>query len=198
MFKKFVSMYGVFQAIRLAFHLVLTKVFFYRSRLIRLPYYIRGRSYIDFGKGLTTGVGLRVDAFKVDGKNDPKLKIGNDCEFNDYVHIGCIDSVSIGNEVLIASKVFITDHNHGDLQSISDFSLTPKSRKLASKPVVIEDRVWLGEGVMVLPGVKIGEGSVIGAASVVTKEVPSYSVAVGVPARVIKRLNKEKSTWEYT
>jgi len=195
---KFVSNYGVFQLVRLVFHLILTKVFFNSSRLIRLPIYIRGKRYIDFGKGLTTGVGLRLDAFKIDGKNDPKLQIGHNCQFNDYVHIGCIDSVSIGNEVLIASKVFITDHNHGDLQSVADFLLAPKNRKLASKPVVIEDRVWLGEGVMVLSGVKIGKGSVVGAASVVTKDIPAYSIAVGSPARVVKMLNIEKGIWEYT
>ena len=67
---------------------------------------------------------------------------------------------------------------------------------LDSRPVFIEDNVWIGEFVSVLPGVRIGEGSVIGTMSVVTHDIPPFSIAVGSPARVIKRFNFATSCWE--
>ena len=68
----------------------------------------------------------------------------------------------------------------------SDSLLAPIKRELTSKKIVIQDKVWIGESVMILPGVTIGEGCVIGAASVVTTDIQSYSVAVGYLAKVIK------------
>jgi galactoside O-acetyltransferase len=67
-------------------------------------------------------------------------------------------------------------------------SLKPAERAIVQKDVFIEDSVWIGEGVSILKGVRIGKGSVIGAGAVVTKNVPPYSLVVGVPAKVIKRI----------
>ena len=69
-------------------------------------------------------------------------------------------------------------------------------RKYRTRPVFIEDNVWIGESVSVLPGVRIGKNSIIGANSVVTKNIPENSIAVGNPARVIKKYNFETSFWE--
>ena len=71
-----------------------------------------------------------------------------------------------------------------------------KERSLSSKSVIIKDNVWLGEHVSVLPGVTIGENSIIGANSVVTKSIPANSIAVGIPAKVIKQFNFETKRWE--
>jgi lipopolysaccharide O-acetyltransferase len=120
-------------------------------------------------------------------------------QVNDYVHIGAINSVKIGNNVLIASKVFISDHNHGfyGLNDRHDSPLSvPKDRELSFSSVVIEDNVWLGEFVAVLPGVTIGKGSIIGSMSVVSKNIPEFSIAVGSPAKVIKKYNFETSKWQ--
>ena len=107
------------------------------------------------------------------------LKFGNNVQINDYVHIGAVENITIGNNVLIASKVFITDHNHGcyngEIQDTPD-SIVMK-RKIYSNPVFIEDNVWLGEFVCILPGVKIGKNSIIGSMSVVTKNIPENSIA---------------------
>lgn len=193
---KLIAMYGFCGITRLAFSWLITKLFYSRARLIRLPIYIRGRAAISWRHGFTTGVGVRLDAF---GRGDEKLLIiGERVQINDYVHIGAIERVSIGNDVLIASRVFISDHNHGrydvkDRNSSPD--IPPVERPLVSAPVVIEDRVWICENVCIMPGVRIGAGSIIGAGAVVTHDLPPDSIAVGIPARVVKRYDREKAEW---
>ncbi|WP_223911001.1 hypothetical protein [Geobacter sp. AOG1] len=168
-----------------------------KIRIIRRPVYIRGKKYIALGNNFTSGVGMRLDAFSIHGK--VCLEIGDNVEVNDYVHIGATNSVKIGNNVLIASKVFISDHSHGfyGLNDRHDSPLTiPKDRELSFSSVTIEDNVWIGEFVSVLPGVTIGSGSIIGTMSVVTKSIPANSIAVGSPAKVVKCYNFETAKWE--
>jgi lipopolysaccharide O-acetyltransferase len=127
------------------------------------------------------------------------LIIGRDVQINDYVHIAAISSVTIGDRVLIASKVLITDHNHGIYKGPTGHSnpnVPPAEREEAFAPVRIEDDVWIGEFVSVLPGVSIGKGAVIGTMSTVTRDVPAYTMAAGSPARLIKRFNFDTSLWE--
>ena len=140
------------------------------------------------GKGFTTGQYCRIEAANSDISNKYTLIIGENVQINDSCHIAALDSVSIGDNVLIASKVYISDHDHGDFSEDS-LRMPPRLRELVSAPVYIEDDVWLGEGVIILKGVRIGRGSVIGAAAVVTKDIPSYSLALGVPAKVVKTLD---------
>ncbi|MCX6113037.1 MAG: acetyltransferase [Proteobacteria bacterium] len=194
---KFIRIYSGIDLIRVIYSFLTTRVFFSKSRLIRQPFYIRGKKYINLGNGLTTGVGCRLDAFPMN--KTLCIEIGNNVEINDYVHIGAIKSVKIGNNVLIASKVFITDHNHGSYGNNNRHDtpdLPPKERELSFAPVLIEDNVWIGEFVSILPGVTIGKGSIIGTMSVVTKNIPPYSIAVGSPARVVKKFNFETKKWE--
>ena len=193
---KLIRSYGFFGLARLFYCWLITKLFYRQARLIRLPIYIRGKSSITWGRGFTTGVGVRMDAFTMDDKK--VIIIGDRVQINDYVHIGAIEHISIGNDVLIASRVFISDHNHGhynekDEQSSPD--VPPAKRSLISAAVIIEDRVWIGENVSIMPGVKIGSGAVIGAGSVVTHDMPPDSICVGNPARVIKRYNRQLNEW---
>jgi len=191
-----ISRNGIWGSLVLLKNWILTKIFFSSARLIRLPFRIRGRKYIHLGKGLTTGVGCRLDAFPLESK--VCLKLGDDIQINDAVHIAAINSINIGNRVLIASKVIITDHNHGSYgyKNIHTSPITPpEKRELSSAPVIIGDDVWIGEFVAVLPGVTIGNGAIIGAMSVVTKDVPAYSIAVGSPAKVIKGYDFEQKKW---
>jgi acetyltransferase-like isoleucine patch superfamily enzyme len=177
----------------------MTRVLFPGARLVRRPIYIRGRRWIDFGPRFSTGRCLRIDAFGKKGCERPLIRFGRDVRLNDYVHIGAVNSVEIGDRVLIASKVFISDHSHGSYGRDgvhSDPLIAPYDRVLSSAPVLIEEDVWIGEFVSVLPGVRIGKGSVIGTMSTVSKDIPPYSVAVGSPARVIKRFNFESAQWE--
>lgn len=130
-------------------------------------------------------IGFREQAFQ------PRIHIGNRVSFGYDCHVGCIDSVTIGDDVLIASRVFISDHGHGNADALS-LALPPVRRPLASKgPVHIGARVWIGEGVCILSGVTIGDDAVIGANSVVTSDVPPGAVFAGTPARPIQQHKKQ-------
>lgn len=115
-----------------------------------------------------------------------EIHIGDNCSINSFVHISGNGGVYIGNNVLIATQCVIVSANH-NYQSPD--TLIRKQGETRS-PIVIEDDCWLGAGVKVLAGVKIGQGSVIGAGSVVTKDVPPYSVVVGVPGKIIKKRSR--------
>ncbi|RFM26662.1 DapH/DapD/GlmU-related protein [Deminuibacter soli] len=190
--------YGLFGALRVFLSLVYTKIFFPQARLIRVPFDIRNRKFIRIGKDFTTGYGCRIEVFPRSEASGTCMAIGDNVQINDYVHISAVESLTIGNNVLIASKVFISDHNHGSytLESSDSPLSIPANRPLPSKPVRIEDNVWIGESVCVLPGVTIGAGCVIGALSVVTRSIPPYSIAVGSPAKVVKVFNMETQVWE--
>lgn len=193
---KLVATYGICGFLRLCFHLVVTWIFNRPARLIRRPFYIRGRSKIVWGNGFTTGVGVRLDAFG--SASQPCLIIGNNVQLNDYVHVAAIESVEIGDDTLIASRVFISDHNHGCYNGQDIFSspdVPPVNRPIASSPVMIGKKVWVGENVCILPGVTIGDGAIIGAGAVVTKSIPAGCIAVGNPARVVRRFDVETAIW---
>lgn len=150
---------------------------------------IKNPQYISIGNNFTSLYNLRLEAWdQYAGQQfQPSLVIGDNVNMNTDCHIGCIERVEIGNDVLIASRVYISDHSHGDI-SAEAFALPPVARPLRTKgPVRIEDNVWIGEGVCVLPGVTIGRSAIIGANSVVTRDVPANSIAAGNPARIIKQ-----------
>lgn len=119
----------------------------------------------------------------------PSLKVGRNCNFGDYINISSINRIEIGNGVLTGRWVTITDNSHGQIIT-EECRQEPWQRPLYSKgEVVIGDNVWIGDKVTILPNVHIGEGTIIGANSVVTKDLPSNVVAAGNPARIIKELN---------
>jgi lipopolysaccharide O-acetyltransferase len=167
---------------------------------IRSPSYIRGSKNIYIGKNFVSGSRIRLECIHRYGgkKYSPSIKIGDSVTVNDDVHIAAVNSVLIGDRVLMASKIFISDHNHGSY-SIMDStppSIPPEKRILSYKAVVIEDDVWIGEMVSVLPGSYIGKGSIIGANSVVIGYIPANCIAVGVPAKVIKFYSTQNENWE--
>ena len=195
---KTLSSYGIWGILRLTKDWLLTRILFRRARLIRFPIYVRGRSGMQIGEGLTTGVGVRLDAFP-EKKNHVSLKIGKHVQLNDAVHIGAVVHVEIGDYTLIASRVFISDHNHGsynDLHIGSNPNEPPIDRPVVSKPVKIGSKVWIGQQVCILPGVTIGDGAIIGAGAIVTKNVPAFSVAVGNPSKVIRRFDIISGEWK--
>ncbi|MBZ6073034.1 LbetaH domain-containing protein [Aeromonas schubertii] len=192
--EKYIQHYGIWGCIRLMVEYIITRTCFRNARLIRRPFEIRGASRIRLGRGFTTGRYCRLEAHGSDGIN---LDIGLNCQLNDAVHIAAADSIVIGDDVLIASRVFITDLNHGNYsgEEHSHPDSISRERTLHTKPVVIESNVWLGEGVVVLPGVTIGKSSIIGANSVVSRDIPANSIAVGNPARVIKQFDFQRGQW---
>jgi len=188
--------YGFLGSLRLLISLLYTKLFYPKARIIRLPFDIRNRHGVLIGKNLTTGFGCRIEAHPPTS-GEKVIIFGDNVQINDYVHIAASEKVSIGSNVLIASKVYISDLNHGNYRGSNADSpmIPPNDRALSSRPVVIEDNVWLGENVCVMAGVTIGFGSIIGASSVVSKDIPKYSIAVGSPAKVIKVYDFEKKEW---
>jgi lipopolysaccharide O-acetyltransferase len=189
--------YGFWGIVYLSISYLYTKFFFPEARLIRLPFDIRNKRNILIGDKFTSGRACRFEVYNPSSHNEIILQIGKNVQVNDYVHIGAANSVIIGDNVLIASKVYISDHNHGSYSMDDSNSplIPPNLRKIVSDRVVINDNVWLGESVCVLPGVSIGEGSIIGALSVVTKDIPDYSIAVGIPAKVIKYFDFGLNKW---
>lgn len=119
-----------------------------------------------------------------------EVSIGN----KSIVGIGSviIGPVSIGNNVMIAQNIVISGLNHG----YEDITLPPSEQAVTCKPIIISDNVWIGANSVITAGVTLGKHCVIGAGSIVTKSIPEYSVAVGNPARVIKRYNSLNNIWE--
>ncbi|WP_311329314.1 DapH/DapD/GlmU-related protein [Capnocytophaga gingivalis] len=191
--------YSIFQIFCLIFYKVRGWFIFKNARLIRFPFRVRGKQYIKIGKGFTTGFNCRIDALNINNFGEKYLiEIGENVEINDEVHIGATQKIIIEDNVLIASKVYISDHNHGSYKGDEQDSpmSIPKERKIHSSPIRIEKNVWIGELCCILQGVTIGEGSIIGAMSVVTKDIPPYTIAVGSPAKLIKRYNFKTKKWD--
>ena len=106
-----------------------------------------------------------------------KIRIDQGTYLNRYTMIDAHFAISIGRNCMIGPYCYITDANHGRATGVP-----VKEQKMEPQPVVIEDDVWLGAGVVVLPGVRLGRGCVIGAGAVVTHDVPADAVFAGVPA----------------
>ena len=152
-----------------------------RGSVIIQPDFLHNTGSIALGKNVEIRKGARLET-RGSSEKRAKIEIGDNTSIHFYFHCGAFDSIKIGRDVLIAGRVYISDHDH-----IYD---DPKTPPLHSgwniAPVVIEDEVWIGEGVAILKGVTIGRRSVIGANSVVTKDIPPYTVAGGIPAKAIK------------
>jgi acetyltransferase-like isoleucine patch superfamily enzyme len=153
------------------------------------PCHLLNPQCVTIGENFFAFGGTRIEAVDSWASQlfSPRILIGDRVQLNYDVHIGAIGTLIIGNDVLIGSRVLITDHSHGrtDPASLQTKGLL---RPLISKgPTVIEDNVWIGEGACILDGVRVGRNSVVGANAVVTRDVPPDTVVVGVPARHVLR-----------
>lgn len=124
---------------------------------------------------------------------NPKIVIGDGTWVGKHCSIAAIDRVEIGKHVLFAGYVHITDHSHG----YEDIEKPIAPQRLITKgPVIIEDDCWLGFSCEILSGVHIGKHCIVAARAVVTKDVPSYSIVAGNPARIVKQYNFKTKKWE--
>jgi lipopolysaccharide O-acetyltransferase len=161
--------------------------------------HLRGLSSIQMGEDLSTGPGLWLEAVTRNNEQtfSPRIIIGNHVRISHGTHIGATNYVEIGDNLLMGSKVVVIDHNHG-LYSGNPTSLeiAPSLRPLDHDgKVIVGANVWLCDGVAVLPGSTIGKGCVIAANSVVNGTIPPFTIAAGVPARVVKVFDAEKNQW---
>lgn len=141
-----------------------------------------------------------------------RVRIGDFCSVGSRFKLDCRESVEIGSHVLISWDVMIADYDPHSTDPAAralemEYSLsrilprchafpgavTSLKPTFATKPVVIEDDVWIGARAIILKGVRIGRGSVIAAGSVVVKDIPPYSLAAGNPAQIIKTLERQKA-----
>ncbi len=115
--------------------------------------------------------------------------IGN----NSIIGIGSvvIGPVEIGNNVMLAQNIVVSGLNHG----YEDINVPPSKQKEIRKKITISDDVWIGANSVITAGVTIGKHVVIGAGSIVTKDIPDYCVAVGNPARIIKKYSEDTKSW---
>ncbi len=156
------------------------------------PDIIEGEQYISLYDNVSIGSGCWLLCLPTTANPKPHMSIGKGTVIGRFAHIVSIDNVAIGERVLIADSVYISDnlHSFGDIEkSVIDQPVSSIGN------VKIGDNVWIGEGVSIV-GASIGRNSVVGANSVVTRDIPEYSVAVGSPARVIKQYNFETNRWE--
>lgn len=153
----------------------------------------KGERHISIGKNSHFGKFAVVTAYDYHKGSEksyaPQITIGQNCDFGDYLHLTGINSITIGDNVLTGRWVTISDNSHGKTDKDSLLQM-PKTRQLVSKgPIVIGNNVWIGDKATILSGVTIGDGAVIGANSVVTKDVPPFCVMGGNPAKIIKYNN---------
>ncbi len=158
--------------------------------------FLNGAPYISIQEGTSFEKHLFLSAWdKYDSTQgqqffNPSINIGSNCHFGAFNHITAINRIEIGNNLLTGKFVTITDNNHGDTD-LKCLFIEPILRPLISKgPVKIGNNVWIGDKATILPNVTIGDGAVVAANAVVTKDVPAYSVVAGDPAKVIKNANQ--------
>jgi lipopolysaccharide O-acetyltransferase len=159
-----------------------------------------GLAHIRIGKNFSAGNCLWLEAITsfAGAQYQPQITIGDNVSFSDHVHVACAQRVSIGDGVLIGSRVIVTDHDHGTYTGPEQSSpeVPPNERILSTgQPVTIGRNVWLGDGVAVLGGADIGDGAIIGTNSVVKGHIPANCLAVGAPAKPKRRWDSESRTW---
>jgi acetyltransferase-like isoleucine patch superfamily enzyme len=154
---------------------VITTGFVFLDRGVEL-YARRGYGRLILGRWIHLGVDTALRC------HEGTLSVGDKCVLARDVSINCYLDVEIGDSTLIADNVYISDFDH----NFADLTVPIKDQGIAKSRVRIGRDVWLGTKVTVARGVEIGEGSVVGANAVVTRDLPGHSVAVGVPARVIR------------
>jgi acetyltransferase-like isoleucine patch superfamily enzyme len=159
-----------------------------------------GLAHMRVGHSFSAGDNLWLEAVvEYTGEQfSPQLIIGDQVSASDSVHIACTHSVSIGAGTLLGSRVIVSDHTHGIYRGAEQSApdTMPAVRPLSrTGSVVIGANVWIGDGVAVISGARIGDGCIIGANSVVTGEIPARCIAVGAPARPVRRWDGERGEW---
>ena len=162
---------------------------FDKSSILGKPLSLVEPRYMHIGPGVTIRPGVRLEVVALHPERPPQLRIGCNVNIEQNVHIVCHHRVTIGNDVSITARCAIVDTSH-------PFDDVPAHLKVGllihddEASVEIGDGSFLGIGCVILPNVRIGVGCVIGANSVVTRDIPDYSVAAGVPARVIRSISR--------
>jgi len=186
--------FSIFYLISIIFSKLFTFLFFRKAKIVFWDVVFRRKNNFIYKQGLRIGRNSVIEILS----NDGEIQVGINFLVYQRLHIGCYKKIIIGDNVLVGSDVLITDHSHGqysgEIQSAPN--IPPNQREIVSDVVEIGSNVWIGDKVTILKGVKIGEGSIIGANSLVNKDIPANVIAVGSPAKPIKKYSYEKRAWE--
>ncbi|MCR8560150.1 acyltransferase [Mucilaginibacter sp. BJC16-A38] len=166
------------------------KTFGSRSKVIA-PLKIYGAKNISIGNKVIVEYNTWLAAYPHTGEENCSLIIGDGTHIGHFNHIYATGKIHIGKKVLTADKVYISDNLHS--YSNIDLPVIDQQIKQLSE-ITIGDGAWLGENVCVI-GASVGKGSVVGANAVVIKNIPDYCVAVGNPAKIIKRYDRTSGEW---
>jgi acetyltransferase-like isoleucine patch superfamily enzyme len=172
---------------RIASALYYPRIFgsFGQRSLMQRPLLIQNPQFIHIGSGVLIRDGIRMQSFQTNPNRIPQLRIGDGTSIEQFNHIICHNRVIIGSNVALAPMCGILDAAHPWMESTE--STNPTEQVVDDDGFVeIGDSTLVGMGTIILPNVRIGKGCVIGANSVVTSDIPDYSVAAGAPARVIR------------
>lgn len=158
------------------------------------PLLIYNRKHIFIGKNVRFREGLRIEPItQHDAQHfNPNIIIKDNVHAEQYCQIICTNSVHIEKNVVLSSFVFISDTEH----TFDNINQTVLRQTLKSSKVLIGEGAFLGIGVKIIHGAKIGKHAVIGAHSLVLHDIPDYCMAAGVPAKIIKKYNLDTEKWE--
>lgn len=143
-------------------------------------------SNIKIGNDFAVEQGVKLEVLF--SEKNARLAIGNNVFIGRNSTVIARKMISIGNNVKIAANTFIIDHDH----NYAEKSQLETEPGFVAESIEIEDDVWIGTGAIILKGVNIGSGAVVGAGSVVVKNVPKHTLVAGVPAQVIKNIGENK------
>lgn len=153
---------------------------------------IEGLRYIHVGDNVELDKGIRLTAWGnyMNEAKTPEIRIGDNCHIGAMSHVTACNYIRIGKNLLTGTNVLITDNAHGGF-NLDELNVHPQERNLVSKGgVSIGDNVWIGSNACIMSNVTIGDGAIVGANSVVTKDVPPYSIVAGAPAKIIRQVSK--------
>lgn len=163
-----------------------------KSSYIIRPLRVRGGKDVAIGSGVSILDFLRIETWREDKSgSEPCIIIGDRTNIEQNVHITAGESVIIEKECSIFAGVMITDMIH----PYDDIHIASKFQKKVTKPVFVGSQSQIGIGARIMPGVRIGRHCIIGTNAVVTRDIPDYSVAAGIPAKVIKQYDFTKNKW---
>lgn len=174
--------------------------------VLQLPFELRNPDRIHLGHDVKLGPNCILkattsypggwlrhpDGDHVEQTFEPRLHIGDRVTATSALQVVVYDRVTIEEDVIFAANVYISDANHAITRGDRPYKFQGIERPA---PVLIERGAWIGQNVVIMPGVTIGAFTVVGANAVVTGDIPSGTVAVGAPARVVRRWDAASETW---
>ncbi len=164
-----------------------------KSAFVYKPMLVEGKKYIQLGRNVFFRNGARIECIDrwLDNKYSPKLIIGENTSFEQDAHITTAGELKIGKNCTFSARTMITTINH----EFDDLGNDILNQGIVIKNVCIGENCFIGMDVKIFPGVTIGDNVIIGANSIVMSDVPSNSIAVGTPAKVIKKYDFELKKW---